>query len=328
MDRRISLWDIGLVVLGILLLKYLLLGPIYLVAMPFALLIEIFSDVDFPWGNALSTVFVFGLYMSVILWRRYPDKVPLWAKDIVGRALAGTEAGIMDDHSRPPEGGPRPGTPPPPSSRAALVRWEGTAASNEALEQLMGDLLSYEPESQGWLGSMAASLREQAQAGRLQGKMERVVAILEEEKKRMQALVEINKLSGQLQQSGLARDIEEKRIALERLKLEHDAQRAALEMREMLGLKLKEQALREKQIELEMARVERDLVDLRRQPEAPPAPRELEAPEVYASRRADLLIKYAGEVKRIRESIEDHDLAEDLVDRFLIDIMQREERSR
>jgi hypothetical protein len=38
-----------------------------------------------------------------------------------------------------------------------------------------------------------------------------------------------------------------------------------------------------------------------------------------------MLIKYAAEVKRIRDSVDDSDLAENLVDRFLVDIMKRED---
>jgi len=87
--------------------------------------------------------------------------------------------------------------------------------------------------------------------------------------------------------------------------------------------------LKEKEIELRVAQVERELEELRRKPEPPPAApeprkRRKETPEQYARRRADLLIKYAAEIKRIRGTVEDPELAEDLVDRFLVDMRERE----
>src|SRR5687767_8603356 len=76
--------------------------------------------------------------------------------------------------------------------------------------------------------------------------MARIVAILGQEKQRLQHLTQINRLTGQLNQTGLLADVEGKRLALERLKLEQEAHRLAAEMDELLGLKAKERQLKEK----------------------------------------------------------------------------------
>jgi hypothetical protein len=205
-----------------------------------------------------------------------------------------------------------------------------SGSNNAALDRLMQDVLSADTASQGWLAGLAASLQEQARAGRLQTNLERIVALLEQEKKRLGALTEIRALSNELQHAGLLSDVEAKRHALERLKLEQDAERLRAEMEEFLGVKSQEREIRAMELQVRKAQLEQQLAALRTPP-APPAPtappaQPRESPEEYASRRADLLIKYATEIKRIRNSVDDPDLAEDLIDRFLVDIREREGR--
>jgi len=191
-----------LVLVGLVVIKYLFLGFVYtvsLVVLVPAVVISLLGGRPLPdmrWGEMLLSWVITGGYVA--LWRpRVPAKfVPAWAADLAGRLLGGESevmpvaierAGRKDRLVVP--GGPQP-------------------LRNQAVEQLMRDLLSYQPADQGWLAQVASSLRDQARAGRVHANLERIVAILEQEKMRLQHLTEINKLSGQLSQAGLAADVE------------------------------------------------------------------------------------------------------------------------